>query len=114
MKLLNIIKNLEKSPDVKDCKGNIKVAMIFTHDDRNAIGVMPYCEEGNPLRIFEYLAQGFLEECEVLTMAQTLIQIKKQNGKLYDECIRILNEKNYCHLGEVVDRIYTYENEVIN
>lgn len=107
MKLKDLLNDLAKDNEIKKNKANVNVAMLFTHDENNSIGIFPYSCEGNPVQVVEYLCQDFLEECEILLMYQALKDIKSKNEKLYDECIAVLNQKNYKHLGEVIDRLYS-------
>lgn len=111
MKLLQCIKDLEKEKAVKEYKPEINVAMIFTHDENNAIGIFPYSSEGNNVQFVEYLAQGFLKECEILLMYQALDEIKGNNSKLYEECLKVLQERHYEHYDEVVFRLEPKDSE---
>ena len=105
MKLLETVKSLAKEKAVKEYEPDINVAMVFTHDVNNAIGIFPFSSEGNNVQFVEYLAQGFLKECEILLMYQALDEIRNNNPKLYDECIKILTERKYEYLEEVLFRL---------
>lgn len=106
MKLKKLVKRLAAETEIKDRDEEVNIAIMFTHSqETNNIGVIPYASEGNPLQVVEYLAQGFLQECEILLMYQSLITIKEQNPKLFDKCKEVLIEKNYPNYKEVMDRI---------
>lgn len=114
MKLVNVVKEFTKQDEVKAYKPDIKLAMILSHDTDNSIGVFPYSSEGTPIQVVEYLAQGFLTECEVLLMYQALKEIKNNNSKLYDECIKVLTERKYERLDEVLIRLEPVNNKEVS
>lgn len=107
MKLERCLKELTKRDEIKSRDADMKFILIFTHDERNAIGTMPYVKDDNsPLRTFEYLVQGFAREAEILLMAKTLSIIKADGGQeFYDKCRQIMLDKQYPYYKEVIDQL---------
>lgn len=106
MKLKKLAKKFNQEVEVRHNNEEISLALILTHSqETNCIGIFPYTNDGTPLQMVEYLCEGFLKECEILTMYRCLTSIKNQNPALFQECKKVLLEKHYEHYEEVMARI---------
>ena len=105
MNLESTLLELAKDEGLKRNKTDIELAIVFSHNKENGVGIFPYSDDGTPIRVIEYLLQGFLKECEILTMVQSLLEVKAQVPELYDEIIKTMSDMNYQYTSEVLDRI---------